>query len=513
MSLSLTQKTATSANWRTQYDYLRAYYLNNGLYDQLRAGVGYGYDEQIKSLRNPAFRVVEFYAAKTWPGPLPSSLPILADRPIIIPAIEQIWAWSNFGAQKQDIARSFPQYGDMFLKVATRADERGFVNRVFIQNLQPQTVTDFSADERDYVTYFRTDTPQVQRNPITGEDEPYTITEIWDKAAMSFRLWRHDHGVDVATNQLGDQDELHDIREFGIDFPPIVWQPFHHIGGGRGMAAITPALDKIDEANRQATQLHRILFRNNRALWASTGGGRDANNRPVAALDIGSTRTLAMSNGADEADIINLPGDYTLTPLIPNINYSAALSILQDQMIEIRQDLPEMIYSQLQDQTQLSGVAIRYLMEAAIDRLLEARGNAETALRRAHEIALTMGANVGLDKFRGIGNYLNGDFEHSFMERPVLTPAELERAQIMQTYTSAGVPLDTAAARAGWSQDERDEMSAAVDKASAAANAGIAAALLNAQEAQDAGNGGGSFTDEAMQGDEAMQTEGAQFGN
>ncbi len=489
MSLSLGRRTETRMSWRDHYNFLRSYYLNNGLYDNLRSAYSQmGYErERLKSLRNPASRVVEFYAAKMWPGGLPGALPIVADNPRLLPLIEDIWGWSNWGSEKQAVARSFPEYGDLFLKVATRADTNGFVNRVFIQNVEPQDVTEIRADERGYLTYIRMDTPQL-RHFADKDAEAYTLTEVWDKGEQRFRRWEHSHGHDIKLNQLGTPSTDAPFAALGIDFIPVVWQPFKHIGDERGMAAITVALDKIDEANRQATQLHRILFRNNRALWASSAGGVDNTGRPLPALNFGTRRELAMAADSDTDDIINLPGNATLTSLIPPINYDAALNVLNAQMMEIRQDLPEMIYSQIQEQSQLSGVAIGYLLEAATDRLLEARGNAETALMRAQEMALTMGSAFNLPGFQGIGTYANGDFAHSFPPRPVLTPAEFEKAQIVQTYTSAGTPLTTAVRRAGWSEDEIAAMVKEKDKEASAQQAGIAAALLNAQQQFDQDN-------------------------
>ena len=145
------------------------------------------------------------------------------------------------------------------------------------------------------------------------------------------------------------------------------------------MAAITPAIDKIDEANRQATRLHQMLFRYNKPLWAAAANGMDSSNRPLPPPRLGGAdgNTLQLSENDD--DIIRLGGTQSLTALVPAINYDSALKVIIDQMDEIQRDLPEMMYSGIQERTDLSGKAIRYLLGAAIDRLIEARGNAEHA--------------------------------------------------------------------------------------------------------------------------------------
>lgn len=486
-TLTAQRKADQKATWADQYNYLRAYVLSNGLYDVLRAtltGLG-APKESLRPLRNPAYRVISFYSAKLWPGTLPSALPIETDNQRIIPAIEQLWQWSNWNSEKQAAARGFPMYGDLFLKVATKSDGAR-VNRVYLQNLEPQTVTDFSTDERGFLTYVRIDVPQVKRD-ADGKTKPYLLTEVWDKSTMTFRRWEHEKGAHADLRQLGTPADEQPFGAFGIDFIPVVWQPFIHIGDERGMAAITPALDKIDEANRQATRLHQMLFRYNKPLWAASAGGMDASGRPLPPPRLNSSDGAALELSDDPAtdDVIRLPGATSLNALVPTLNYDSALNVLRDMMAEIRRDLPEMTYSELQERNDLSGVAIRYLMEAAVDRLTEARGNAEAALIRAQQMALTVGQATGL--FSGLGSYEAGDLAHTFKERPVLTLAELERSQIVQTYVSATVPLQTATRRVGWSETERDEMEQERQQEQVNQASGLGAALLNAQTAFDQG--------------------------
>ena len=79
-------------------------------------------------------------------------------------------------------------YGDLFLKIPTRNNKAGKVERVWMQNLEPQTVTDMTSDERGYLTYIRLDTPQ-QRRDADGKLKPYTLTEVWEKDTQTFRRW------------------------------------------------------------------------------------------------------------------------------------------------------------------------------------------------------------------------------------------------------------------------------------------------------------------------------------
>jgi hypothetical protein len=363
-----------------------------------------------------------------------------------------------------------------------------------MQNLEPQTVTDMTSDERGYLTYIRLDTPQ-QRRDTAGKIESYVLTEVWDKDTQTFRRWEHKKAIETNLAQLGTPTGTKPFGAFGIDFVPVVWQPFRHIGDERGMAAITPAIDKIDEANRQATRLHQMLFRYNKPLWAAAANGMDSAGRPLPPPRLGGADGNTLELSANDDDIIRLPGTTSLSALVPSINYDSALSVITAQMDEIQRDLPEMIYSGIQERTDLSGKAIRYLLGAAIDRLLEARGNAEHALVRAQQMALTIGQNAGLFPDLG-GTFESGALVHSFAPRPVLELSEIEQAEIVKTYHDTGVPLPNAARRAGWGDDEIAGLEEDLAAQQAAEQTQLATALVKAQRNFDQGGNGASQTDQ-----------------
>jgi len=127
--------------------------------------------------------------------------------------------------------------------------------------------------------------------------------------------------------------------------------------------------------------------------------------------------------------VVSLPSGWHFKPLIPDIDYAAALAIIDAQVKENREDLPEMLYYELsQFGANISGVAVRLLLIPAIARLLEARGNAETGLIRATQMALTIAQNAGVPGYSAaeIGTYDAGDFAFHYRARDVipLSPSE-----------------------------------------------------------------------------------------
>jgi hypothetical protein len=452
--------SAHAASQADLYRVLRAYYLGNSLYDILRdmlrrQGIA---AEALKPLRNPAYRVVEFHAQHMWQGTLPDAMPIVTDNQRIIEPIEQVWAWSNWNSTKQVASRHIAMYGDLFLKVAQTTDQQ----RVFYQILEPETVTDFDADERDFVTYCRIDVPQIQRL-ANGTTRSFTHTEEWNKATGMLRVWEHQEPPSRSIQEIGEPIRVAEIASFGIDFIPIVHAKFADIGELRGTGSFTPALDKIDEACRQATRLSQMLFRHNNVTHVLKANSVDASGRPMPPPRINETDATTDDDGTitlGDERFIKLPGMSELQQLVPNINYEAALHVLQDHMIELEGDLPELVLYRMSDGRDLSGRAVRLMMGPAIARLEEARGNAESALIRADQMALTMCQNAGLFPDLG-GSFEDGSFEHSFEQRDVLPSDDLERGQAalaagqaLAALVGASVPVELAVQEVyGWTPE------------------------------------------------------------
>lgn len=434
------------------YEMLEDYYLNNGLYDMVQAALHENaiWTPGMKPLRNPAHRAVEFHVVKLWAGPLERALPIVAENTKLPEAIHKIWEWSNWSAAKQVVARWFANMGDMFIKVSQKA-EMGEVTRVYLDPLKPKYVTDFELDERSFLTYIRIDVP-------AGDD---THTEVWSKTRGGYRIWKHNRSIDTPIEQLGEPTEQRTFDELGFDFVPIVHAKFLDIGEPRGVGCFVHVLDKIDEANRQATRLHQILFRYNRPTNVLMANAQDASGRPLpppALMDGEGNSTLdedAEIIRKDE-DLIALPGMSQLAQLVPTLNYADALSILNAQMEEISHDLPEILYYELRDRD-LSGTAIQRLLGPAVDRVLEARGHAEAALVRANQMALTIAGIHRLDGF-DLGSFEGGDFKHAFAEREVIPLNATEKAAAIQQEVTAGIPLPVSMKHHGYSEEEISEM-------------------------------------------------------
>ena len=413
------------------------YYNSDDVYSSVQSAA---YDagtwvENIKPIRTVVNRSVEFYVGKLLPGDI-SKVGISTDNPSVKEAIEQVWKWSNFGAQKQVAARYLTLYGDLFVKVVTSE------SKVYFEIIEPEYVTDFSADNRGYITTFRMDIPIV----VDGNHKTYT--EYWSKPDNYFAVWTHEQGSNAKLDTLGEPDNFGFLEQLGIDFVPIVHVKFKDMGDKNGVSCVYHALSKITEANREATRLAELLFRYNKPIWAVSANANDAQGRPVPApkLKAGTDNDISLKDDS----LIYLPGTSKIDSLIPNINYADALAILNSMMDELEQDLPELRYYSMQD-ADLSGKAIKLLLAGAADRAEEARGNFLAGLSRLDEMALTIGKYMGF--FSNLGFYENGDFDHS-VEAPEMFALTIEEeANLINLLVGAGMPLAQAMRLAGYSEE------------------------------------------------------------
>lgn len=436
---------STAPDYRERYAVLRAYYANNGLYQMLNRGLYEAgiWSPAIQGLRNPAYRIVEAHAAHLWPGDLPDALPIQTDNARIIAPIQQLWAWSNWAAKKQQFARWLPMLGDVFVKVATRQDGAGIPRRVYFELIDPAHVWDFDTDERGFLTWIRIDIPQQQRDGdrLTG----YTHVEVWDKTAASYRRWAvpETRRADLTSlDRLGPPAETRTLESMGIPgFVPIVHAKFLDVGEPRGVGAYLLQLDKIDVINQDATRLAQMLFRHGKNTLVVHGAGKDATGRPLPAprLD-GRTDNGAQPGRAtvSDDDILYIPGDARVDSLVPNLPYDAHRNQILDALADLERDRPELAVARVQElsASDLSGRALRFALGPFVKLEEEVRGTAEDALARLDMIGLTLGVNTGLFADLG-GDFASGAFEHQFAKRPIIPDSEYEQAQTDQLQADA----------------------------------------------------------------------------
>lgn len=455
-----------------RYQALRAYRANNRLYDELRLMLTEANlpDKVIAGFRNPTNAVVEFYCATVWPGAnLREALPIESQSRVssdgdaqaekerqerLHEAAYQVMLWSNWATKKQRYIRDLATLGDQFLKVVSKSDARDKVQRVFFRLIRPEDFTDFDVDERGFLTYVRMDIPRSERQ-TDGSLREYVHVEVWDKRLGTYRVWEvPKERAHRGTDDLGTPLRSAAIADLtGGDFIPFVHTKFIEDDEGRGMAAIEPALDKIDELNAMVTRLHRRLYLYGTAQEQMVSGVMDPDGLPMAPpADADGDDVVLVADG----DIMKIPSGWRLYPRNQGVDFEAQAQAIKDHMDHLRQtDLPELGWGQIGDTTrEMAGIALRIMLTAPLAKALEVRGNAEAGLIRATQMAMTIAQNGGIPQFAkeriGSWNQDGSDFEFWFKDRAVIPLTEEEEAQIEKTRAEAAEKK----ALVGWSNDQ-----------------------------------------------------------
>ena len=441
-------------------DMLEAYYMNNGLYDTIQAYMEENdiWTPEMQAIYNPAHRAVEFHVSHLWPGPLDRAFRITTSDEKVSKAINQVWKWSNWESKKQLASRWFAMFGTLFIKATVRKDAK----QVRQQLIKSRYVTEFDCDSSDFITYIRIDSKK-SRLDKAGRPENYVRTEVWHKKNNTYRVYEHKHSRTTPVSQLGNPVEQSAITDFGVNFIPFVHAKFKDIGEPRGLGVFVPTLDKIDEANRIASRLHEIAFRFNRPHIAVSSNDHDAQGRPLPAPKLFDKTGKEIESEDDlktrDKSLFFLPGVTRMDMMVPNINFSAHLEELTDQMNEIKQDLPELRYYDIREPSNISTATMRLMLAGAIDRVLDARGNAYAALVRVNQMALTLGKVNGFDGFTDLGEYESGKLDHSFAEQEVLPLTNQERAESVKVSVEAGMDILLAMKQNGYTESEVKEYS------------------------------------------------------
>lgn len=431
---------------REQMEMMDYYYDNNSLYEAVRLSKYYlgMWNENIRPLRTPVNRSVEFYVSKVAVGdPIIS---VASKNKALEDAISNVMEWSNFQIVKPVQIRSMSKYGDLFRKVVS---ENG---KVWHEEIETEHVADFKEDVRGFLTEIRIDTPIVDNGLSKTRTEFWTVNENLPYMAV----WEHSRSEGTPLSQLGDPILYVPLSVYGIDFIPFTRTPFRNLGEEWGANCVQHALLKVDEANRQATRLHQMLFRYGKPTWAVSANQVSPDGTPMSAPKLKQGTNANKTDGEIRDDsILYLPGNSTIESLVPNINYEAALNILLSQEKELEKDLPELLYYSIPERSDLSGKALRTLLGAAVDRASQAQNNFVEGTVRLNQMAITIGQFQGIFPST-LGSFDSGDLNHSIRFQDPFPVDPGEKATTLQAFVTAGMPLIVAMKFAGFSEEEID---------------------------------------------------------
>ena len=447
-------------------------FYTNEVYNDLSAYLASTYPagsqiyKYTKGLRNPIPAWVDFYVTNVWGGQLdldagngqekPSALPIVTDNDNLRPAIAKLWQWSNWNA-KRNLATTYSSaLGDTFIVVVDSPSAA----KAYMQVRRPSEFTEIDWDDFGHVKRcvieYKTDDDDGRAYDFKQVIEH---PAVWGGKFTRYTTYRDGKLYAYPENVQDGQKTAQ--WEVPYDFVPVVHVPFKDIGEGWGALGYSATIPKIDAANSLASLLNSQI-------------GKTVNPAYVAfGVQSGNITVGGSDEGQDEIPILYIPkppSEASLQPLITQIDLPGALALLDAQLANIAQDLPELRMSEAM-RSGLSGEALGRAFADVAARIGAVRGNHDSGLVRAHQMAIAIAGASKYDKaFSGfdMNSFKSGLLDHGIGDRPILPTSSSEKVdtrgkqwvQVGQAVT-AGMPLETALREImGWENDDMAQMEA-----------------------------------------------------
>lgn len=481
---------------RTRYEILWTFFNQScyrGIYSDAVRREFEAY-RNVRPIYNACGRIIEFHAAHLMGGVLdpaagdgktiPSCLPILvdehADEDVIRPAIAAIWKASNWQVRKSLFTRYGSCLGDVGIEVIADEERKLIRMRVVHAGEIERVTRDAYGNVKSYILSrweLDPDDPQGQRLSLYREivtNDGGTVKYETTKDGNAY-AWPGTEGA---------------AWESRWGFVPVVLVQHIDQGGDWGMSEIQNALFKTVERDSQGSNLSDQAMKAVNGPWFLTGASL-APAPPRVPPYNGDPFAPQCPPGASPNLTINLEDNGTNVPILTCNASEAKMTPLVfplpiadvDAHIRTISDALEMDYPELQlDNTQVGGdasaKALREIKKKVNRKITERRAGYDHALVRAHQMGMTMGGMLGFPGFEAFteGSFAAGSLDHQIGTRAVfesdpldIVEEEQARAMVVKTYTDAGVPMDEALLRAGWSQDDVDEAMAAKETADNAA--------------------------------------------
>jgi len=346
------------SNRLARYQMAWGFYQNN-IYNQLTTYLAATYPtgsqiyKYTKGLRNPIPAWVDFYVTNVWGGQLdleagngqekPSALPIITENDALRPAIAKLWQWSNWNAKRNLATTYSAALGDTFIVVV----DSPRAGKAYMQVRRPSEFTaidwdDFGHVKRCVIEYKADD----EQGKVYDFKQIIEHPSVWGGKFTRYQTYKDNRPFAFPENVLDGMATWE--WEVPYDFVPVVHVPFKDVGEDWGALGYSATIPKIDAANSLASLLNSQI-------------GKTVNPAYVAfGIQSGNITVGGSDEGQDEIPILYIPkppGDASLQPLITQIDLPGALALLDAQLANIAQDLPELRMSEAM-RSGLSGEAL-----------------------------------------------------------------------------------------------------------------------------------------------------------
>jgi hypothetical protein len=416
---------------------INEHYANNQAYASINSYVAAMIHQKklyrdIRDVRNPSARIVDFNVAKMYPGALDmetaetGAIPIQGDKRIRQACIH-FWDTSSFSTLKNIYVRDGATLGDVFIKLVNDPRE----GCIYGEILHPSKVTEYKRDKQGLVTYAVIE--YIMRENVGTNSQQWSYKEVieTDGVETHFATYKNNTLHAYYTDENGKPIAEWDT---GYGFIPLSMAQHDNRGLESGACSFFTSIPKIDEINDAASLLNdqirnavQIAF-----LMPGTSAPRNDNTQSAGGAEITYNRDKRTN-----IPIIHAGKDATAIPLIADIDISAALKNIESMEAGLERENPVLAMYKLWDAQQISGVAVSKLYDPVVAIIKLARSNYDGTLVNAHQLAIAMGAYHGYPEYSefGVEDYMNGNLKHTIKDRTVFDDS-VEKPQKIQALTT-----------------------------------------------------------------------------
>lgn len=416
-----------------------------------------GLYKHVRGVYNPVNRLVESYVSKVYGGLLDTettqagSIPIQTENLALIEAIKSLWIASKWGQKKSLYVRNGAMIGDSFIKIVDDVQHE----QVRMEVLNPAKIKNLEVDETGEIQQAVIEYWITHPDPGTMTNKRTLYRETITPELFSITL--DGKAVPIAQNGRGEM-----VSEWPNEYGFVPLKHVQHTDMDMrfGAPAFHGSMHKINELNDLASILNDgmrkqvqlpLVFKN--AKIGSLDFGSDQSSQTVQRND---------KPRKDTQNALEITGtDAEVIVLSPTIDITSGIENIREIEFELEKDLPELALHRLRESGNLTAPGVRSAYDDAIARYQEARGNYDSGLVEAHNMAIAIGGFRGYEGYQGFNlqSLHDGSMEHQIAQRPVISDTLGLNEQL--TVTLQGLSQNapkTFYIRAGWSEKEADEL-------------------------------------------------------
>ena len=439
---------------KVRYDILWAQYENT-VYRSIHAWAGtyktrFALYRYIRNIYNPAYRLGEFWKAHLWGGMLDAeageegALPIATTNEVLRPAIAKVWQWSNWPVQKDIVTLHGSIYGDVILKVIDDVERE----KVYLENVYPGLVTELEKDPFGHIKGYTLE----EERPHPINERPVTYKETCERSDQDviYRTYLND-ALFAWNGQSAEWSEPY-------GFVPMVHIQHNDVGLGWGWSELHPARSKMHELDDLASLLSDQVRKTINPKWLFTGVKATSPDQTMT-----TTETAARPEpGREEEPALYSPDPQSKAfPLIAPIDIEGAIMHIDGILKDFERDYPELKFDALRVGGEVSGRALRIARQPAETKVLQRRAGYDDALKRAVQMALSIGGLRGIFSGVNLDSFEAGALDFEFDERGVFVTDKLDEYEEEQFFwqaaklaKEAGMPLLAYLEHVGWDEEE-----------------------------------------------------------